>query len=135
MLKALYQYPNDLIKSLLNSFCKYFGSSFFRHSEYVDDKRSCQFQISQSVLFEGLSNFYHAIEAYKPSIFYNNKKVSYWSSRIKFERRSQSTKWFNIELSLAENDLEIIKSTDFRKIHRFDIKRPYLFNQRSKRID
>ena len=111
-MQVLCLYDNNFLRLLLKNFYKRFGTLFFRYAEYLDNKKVCTYQISQGVLFQGLSEFYHSMGIHGLSIFYNNKEISKWNSKVRFESRSRTARWFSLELSIFNSDLEIIDSAD-----------------------
>ncbi|MCY4523907.1 MAG: DEAD/DEAH box helicase, partial [Halobacteriovoraceae bacterium] len=111
-MKVLCLYDNNFLRLLLKSFCKNFGNLFFRYAEYLELKRTCHYQISLITLFQGLSEFHHTMSMHGLSIFYNKREISKWTSKVRFESRPRTSRWFSLELSLSDSDLEIIESTD-----------------------
>ena len=111
-MRVLCLYDNGFLKLLLKNFYKKFGTLFFRYAEYLEMQKICSYQISKSTLFQGLSEFYHAMGIHGLSIFYNNKEISKWNSKVRFESRAGSSRWFSLELSIFNRDLEIIESAD-----------------------
>ena len=89
-----------------------FGDMIFRYSEYNPETRTLMLQISSSNLFNGLSRFHQDVHPFGVQVFYDRNEISRWSSRIRFERRSSSTKWFDLELNVSDMDLDIIKKAD-----------------------
>ena len=113
-MRVLCLYDNAFLRLLLKNFYKKFGTLFFRYAEYLSTKKICFYQISQSALFQGLSEFYHAMDIHGLSIFYNNKEISKWNSKVRFESRPGRARWFSLELSMFDSDLNIIESADIK---------------------
>lgn len=107
--KTIAEYDNSHIKKLIFSFIRHFGPMFFRFSSYNKHERRLTFNVSSNILFEGLSAFYQEMSLYGIEVFYDRAQMATWQSRVRFERRSHTTKWFDLELSLSEKDYEIIK--------------------------
>ena len=110
--KQLCQYDNTFLKKFYVSMIENFGDMIFRYSEYNNENRTLTLQISSSNLFNGLSKFHQDVFPYGVQLFYDRNEISRWSSRIRFERRSSSTKWFDLELNVSDDDLSIITKAD-----------------------
>jgi len=110
--KKLYTFDNSILLKIFNNMYKCFGELFFRYSSYFEEEKIINFQASSATLFEGLSKFYSTLNPLGIDVFYNRQEISRWSSRVKFERRETSTKWFDLELNMSNLDLEIIKNAD-----------------------
>ncbi|TNF27241.1 MAG: hypothetical protein EP319_12090, partial [Deltaproteobacteria bacterium] len=110
--KQLCQYDNSFLKKFYVSMVENFGDMIFRYSEYNPETRTLMLQISSSNLFNGLSKFHQDVHPFGVQVFYDRNEISRWSSRIRFERRSSSTKWFDLELNVSDMDLDIIKKAD-----------------------
>ncbi|MCO4795081.1 MAG: DEAD/DEAH box helicase [Bacteriovoracaceae bacterium] len=110
--KQLCQYDNVFLKKFYVQMIECFGDMIFRYSEYNHESRTLMLQISSSNLFNGLSNFHQELFPFGVQVFYDRNEISRWSSRIRFERRSSSTKWFDLELNISDIDLSIIKKAD-----------------------
>ncbi len=113
--KALYLYENDFIKLLINSLYECFGESVFRFSEYNPMTRELSFEASPAIIFQGLMEFHKRVTPHGVNIFYDRNQISGWSSRVRFERRSSATQWFDLELTMTKDDLEIIKNADLEQ--------------------
>jgi SNF2 family DNA or RNA helicase len=113
--KVLCHYDNQYLKKILTSLYKNFSEMLFRFSKHDLEIEGLEFQLSSANLFQGLSKFNLEMTPYGCSIFYDRAEISKWSSRIRFERNSTSTKWFDLELNVDKVDLDIIKSADLEQ--------------------
>ncbi|MBK26539.1 MAG: hypothetical protein CME70_21245 [Halobacteriovorax sp.] len=105
-------YDNKFLVSLIKLSYDSFGELFFRYSTFSSEDREINFLISNATLFNGLSDFYYKVGLFGVQIFYDKKEIGNWKSRIRFERRATTTKWFDLQLNVTQEDLEIIKQAD-----------------------
>lgn len=106
------RYKNDQILSLIEAMIGCFGSNFWRFSSYHIDEKEIVFTIQPGTLFQGLTQFYTKVQLLGIQLFYNRAEVASWSNRVRFERKTSSTKWFDLELSINDIDLSVIKNAD-----------------------
>lgn len=111
-LKALIIYNNYFLKSFILNLYEKFSEQVFRFAYYETELKDLSYKIAPQQLFEGLQEFNRFAEQNALPIFYDRQEISRWNSRIKFERRSSTTKWFDLELSMTEEDWTIIKEAD-----------------------
>jgi SNF2 family DNA or RNA helicase len=110
--KSLVQYDNSFLRDMVHSFIKFFGELFFRFSYYLSESQEMKYQVSGNVLFQGLSDLHAKLTPFGVNIFYNKNEISRWSSKVRFERRASTTKWFELELDITDQDLEVIQNAD-----------------------
>ncbi|MBY0415179.1 MAG: DEAD/DEAH box helicase [Bdellovibrionales bacterium] len=110
--KILCIYDNQMIKALFLSMIQHFGDQFFRYAHLDQDERKIKYDVQPSVVFQGLTEFHRAVSMLGVEIYYDRHEISKWNSRIRFERRSSSTKWFDLELNIDEQDLAVIQEAD-----------------------
>jgi len=111
-LKSLYAFDNDVLINIFSNIYDHFGEMFFRFSEYNREGQELNFQVAASTIFQGLSAFHHKLTPFGVTLYYNRNEVSYWSTRVKFERQQTTNSWFELSLSLSETDIEMIKKVD-----------------------
>jgi len=110
----LCQIGNFNLQLLLKAIFKSFGENFFRYSEYRAEERTMRFTVSSNMLFRGIASFQQMVSPFGITIFYQRKNISFWHSRISFERRKHYGDWFDLKLNISDYDIEVIKqaSTD-----------------------
>lgn len=113
--KSIFCYENDFIKLLITCLYECFTEAVFRFSEYNPMTRELSFEASPSIIFQGLMEFHKRMTPHGVNIFYDRNQISGWSSRVRFERRSSATQWFDLELTMSKDDLEIIKNADLEQ--------------------
>lgn len=127
-----YKIDLNFIQKYIINFVTCFSETSFRFSDYYEDRMEIEYLIPTNTLLSGVSIFYQALEPYGMSIYYNQVEVHKWRSRIKFERRSHTTKWFDLELQISDEDLEIIKSAEIQNGIVLSSKGLILLNQEQK---
>lgn len=127
-----YKIDLNFIQKYIINFVTCFSETSFRFSEYYDDRMEIEYLIPTNTLLSGVSIFYQALEPYGMTIYYNQVEVHKWRSRIKFERRSHTTKWFDLELQISDEDLEIIRNAEIQNGIVLSSKGLVLLNQEQK---
>jgi len=107
---AYLECEHDLILGLLKALIANFGDQFFRFSSYLPENNELRYSVPTSTLFQGLMKFQTDTSVYGIPLFYNRQEIAKWSSRIRFERRSSTTKWFDLTMEISKEDLEIIQN-------------------------
>ena len=93
---------------LFSSLVQKFGEMSFRYANYTGEDGSLYLEIGTNIFYEGVSDFYQVLSPFGFQIYYDKKELVRWNKRIRFERRSSTTKWFDLELTIGDDDLEIL---------------------------
>ena len=112
MSKVLCRYDNNIVKELFLLMVANFGDQFFRYAQIDSETKTVKYDVQPAVVFQGLTEFHRQASLLGIEIYYDRTEISKWNSRIRFERRSSSTKWFDLELNIDQDDLAIIKEAD-----------------------
>ena len=107
-----YAFKNSTILAIFTAIYKYFGENLFRYSSYSIEKRQLNYRISSQTLFNKLGKFYSILNPLGLSIYYKKNKISSWDSGMRFTRKTSKTKWFDLELDIGNQDLEVVKKAD-----------------------
>jgi SNF2 family DNA or RNA helicase len=110
--KEICHYHNDFLFAMISEIHENFGDMAFRFAEYRADKKEISLQITATNVFQGLTDFHKKMQPFGTSIYYDKAEINVWSSRIRFERKQSHTKWFDLELNISKEDLEIIKMAE-----------------------
>jgi len=110
--KVICVYDNHIIKEIFLLIVQHFSEQFFRYVTYDPNELQIKYDLSPSTIFQGLSEFHRQASLHGVEIYYDRAEISKWNARIRFERRSSSTKWFDLELNIDQEDLDIIKEAD-----------------------
>ena len=110
--KQLCLYDNHFTKKLFLSMIENFSDQFFRFASSDNELKVLKYDVQPSVIFAGLANFHKDVALLGVEIYYDRQEISKWNSKIRFERRTSDTKWFDLELNINDFDLSIIKEAD-----------------------
>jgi SNF2 family DNA or RNA helicase len=105
-------FDNSFLRLILTALNDSFKEQTFRFAELRLDGREYVLQINSTQLFQGLAEFHRRLTPYGVEIFYDRNKISAWSSRVRFERRNSAQQWFDLEMVVDNQDLEIIQNAD-----------------------
>lgn len=112
MSKVICRYDNAIVKELFLSMVQNFGDQFFRYAHVDGETKKVKYDVPPAVVFQGLTDFHRQVTMSGIEIYYDRHEISKWNSRIRFERRSSSTKWFDLELNIDQDDLAVIQEAD-----------------------
>jgi len=110
--RKLFFLSSNIFKKVFISFLDCFTELGLKTSFYIKDERKIIFQIPKNTLLEGISQFYHLLLPLKIPIFYEKQQIKTWKSSIRFERNNQKMDWFQLDLVVSDEDLEIIKNAE-----------------------
>jgi len=74
------------------------------------EKSSSRFQ--KIILLEGVAHFYQQLIPHKIPILYNQQQIKTWKSTIRFERNKERLDWFQMDLVVSDEDLDVIKNAE-----------------------
>ncbi|MCO4753237.1 MAG: DEAD/DEAH box helicase [Bacteriovoracaceae bacterium] len=110
---ALYRLSTKKFLAILTSFFESFGENSARFSYFLPEEKRVYFQVPKNQLLQGVSKFHKALTPFGVVIFYNQNEIKTWSSNIRFERKQSNLDWFEVNLVMDENDLQVIKNAEF----------------------
>lgn len=110
--KVICRYDNGIVKELFLLMVQHFGDQFFRYAQVDGENKKIKYDVQPAVVFQGLTEFHRQVTMFGIEIYYDRHEISKWNSRIRFERRSSSTKWFDLELNIDQDDLAVIQEAD-----------------------
>ncbi|MGZ3808486.1 MAG: DEAD/DEAH box helicase, partial [Bacteriovorax sp.] len=110
--KVICRYDNSIVKELYLLMVEHFSDQFFRYAHVDSETKIVKYDVPPAIVFQGLTEFHRLASMYGIEIYYDRHEISKWNSRIRFERRSSSTKWFDLELNIDEDDLAVIQEAD-----------------------
>ena len=110
--KVICRYDNHIMKELFLLMVQNFGDQFFRYAHAESESKKIKYDVQPAVVFQGLTEFHRQVTLFGIEIYYDRNEISKWNSRIRFERRSSSTKWFDLELNIDQDDLAVIQEAD-----------------------
>jgi SNF2 family DNA or RNA helicase len=110
--EALIPYDNRDLRAMFTAILENFSDQFFRNSSYNRGTMGLVYQLPAQIINDGVSRFYTATRSVGLSIFFNQREVGTWRSRIKFERHLSGIDWFDLHLHINSPDMEVIKNAD-----------------------
>lgn len=132
--KVLFKYENDFIKKYLTQAIQSFGETFFRFSTFDSASNELVYKAGTSILLEGLQGFHNSLNAYHLNILYQNSEAGHWSSRVRFERKSQASNWFDLELEINDEDLAILNQAEIGQDYVITDDKLILLNKEQKEL-
>lgn len=110
--KKIFMLNTKVFKKVFLAFLDSFGELGFKTSFYFKEDRKIVFQIPKNNLLEGVANFYQQLTPMKIPIFYDQQQVRTWKSSIRFERNKEKLDWFQLDLVVSDDDLDVIKNAE-----------------------
>ncbi|MGE3609111.1 MAG: DEAD/DEAH box helicase [Bacteriovoracaceae bacterium] len=110
--KKIFILKTKIFKKLFLAFLDSFGELGLKTSFYLKEERKIIFQIPKNTLLEGVANFYQQVTPLNITIFYDQQQIRTWKSSIRFERNREKLDWFQLELVVNEDDLNVIKNAE-----------------------
>lgn len=94
------------------AFLDSFGELGFKTSFYFKDERKIVFQIPKNNLLEGVAAFHAFLSPLRIPIFYDQQQIRTWKSTIRFERNRDRLDWFQLDLVVSDEDLDVIRNAE-----------------------
>ncbi len=110
--KIIYEFESFNLKRLLEHFTEYFGTLFFRFATYVPESKKLSFESAKSNILSHIYQLHRDLKLLGIPVFYNRKIIRTWSAQIRFERKKNFTDWFDLDLTVNKEDLEVIKNAE-----------------------
>lgn len=110
--KKIFALNMSVFKKVFKSFLANFTEVSMKTSFHVKEERKILFQVPKTLLLEGVASFYYDLTPLNIDIFYDQDKIKTWKSGIRFERNLERLDWFQLDLIVDDNDLEIIKNAE-----------------------
>lgn len=110
--KKIFMLSPKTFKKVFLAFLDSFGELGFKTSFYFKEDRKIVFQIPKNNLLEGVALFYQRLTPFNIPIFYDQQQIRTWKSSIRFERNKEKLDWFQLDLVISDEDLEVIKNAE-----------------------
>lgn len=125
---------NKEFLSIIFTIIKNFTEQSFRFSTVNLRTGSIEIDIRKSKVVEGISEVFEDLAPLNIPVYYSDKAVNTWKSNIVFSRRKSEIDWFEIDLELNPQDLDIIKKADLDEAHVFTKSGLTLFTKEQKSL-
>lgn len=110
--KKIFMLNTSIFKKVFLAFLDSFGELSFKTSFYIKDDRKIIFQVPKNSLLEGVAAFYQLLLPLNIPIFYDQQQIKTWKSSIRFERNRERLDWFQLDLVVSDEDLDVIKNAE-----------------------
>lgn len=110
--RKIFMLSPKVFRKVFLAYLDSFGEIGFKTSFYYKDERKVVFQIPKNNLLEGVANFYQQLSPLKIPIFYDQQQIRTWKSSIRFERNKEKLDWFQLDLVVSDEDLDVIKNAE-----------------------
>ena len=110
--KKIFMLNTSVFRKVFLAFLDSFGELGFKTSFYFKDQRKIVFQIPKNNLLEGIAAFYQFLVPLKIPIFYDQQQIRTWKSNIRFERNRERLDWFQLDLVVSDDDLNVIRNAE-----------------------
>jgi SNF2 family DNA or RNA helicase len=110
--KKIFMLNTKVFKKVFLAFLDSVGEIGFKTSFYLKDDRKVIFQVPKNLLLEGIANFYQQLTPLKIPIFYDQVQIRTWKSSIRFERNKDKLDWFQLDLVVSDEDLDVIRNAE-----------------------
>jgi SNF2 family DNA or RNA helicase len=110
--KKIFILKTKIFKKVFLAFLDSFNEIGFKTSFYFKNERKIVFQIPKNNLLEGIAQFYQLLSPLGIGIFYDQVQIRTWKSSIRFERNKDKLDWFQLDLVVNDDDLNVIKNAE-----------------------
>lgn len=111
--ERLYRLSPKKFLAIFTAFFDSFGPNAARFSYFQGEAKRVYFQIPKNQLLGGISKFHKELTPFGIVIYYNQNEIKTWTSNIRFERKQSNLDWFEVNLVVNEQDLQVIKNAQF----------------------
>jgi superfamily II DNA or RNA helicase len=110
--KKIFMLNTKIFRKVFLAFLDSFGEIGLKTSFYFKEERKIVFQIPKNNLLEGVAAFYQFLTPFKIPIFYDQQQIRTWKSSIRFERNRDRLDWFQLDLVVSDDDLDVIRNAE-----------------------
>jgi superfamily II DNA or RNA helicase len=110
--KKIFMLNTKIFRKVFLAFLDSFGEIGLKTSFYFKEERKIVFQIPKNNLLEGVAAFYQFLTPFKIPIFYDQQQIRTWKSSIRFERNRDRLDWFQLDLVVTDDDLDVIRNAE-----------------------
>jgi SNF2 family DNA or RNA helicase len=110
--KKVFLLKTKTFKKIFYAFLDSFSEAGLKTSFYHKDDRRITFQLPKNTLLEGITQFYQTLTPIGIPIFYDQVQLRTWKSSIRFERNKEKLDWFQLDLVVSDEDLDVIKNAE-----------------------
>jgi superfamily II DNA or RNA helicase len=110
--RALYVLSTSTLKKVMLTLLDSLTEQAWRTVFAPSDEKKIIFQLPKNTLLDGVGTLHTRLQAMGLPLLYNDVTVRTWKSAIRFERNQRRLDWFELDLVVSEEDLEIIRNAE-----------------------
>ncbi|MCY4644232.1 MAG: DEAD/DEAH box helicase [Bacteriovoracales bacterium] len=111
-----------------------FGAQSFHDSRYLQTENKLVLKVRKSKLLENISYFFKELSSLGGEIYYNESKVNLWKSKATWRRQLSKIDWFEINVEISKEDMDIIEKIDLETGQFFDSDKMILLDEDQKTL-
>ena len=111
-LKVFYNLSCTTLKKVMLSLLDSLTENAFRTIFAPSEERKLIFQLPKNALLEAVGQLYLRLNVLGIPLLYNDVAIRNWKSAIRFERNQAKLDWFELDLLVSDEDLEIIRNAE-----------------------
>jgi superfamily II DNA or RNA helicase len=110
--RAFYTLSTGLFKKVMLALLDTLTEQVWRTVFSPPEERKIIMQLPKNNLLEGVSALHTRLLALSIPLMYNDVAVRNWKSAIRFERNQRRLDWFELDLVISDEDLEVIRNAE-----------------------
>lgn len=110
--KRFYSLPTSTFKKIMLTLLDSFTENVWRTVFMPADERKLIFQLPKNTLLDSIGSFHTRLQAQGIPLLYDDVPIRAWKAAIRFERHQRRLDWFELDLVIADQDLEIIRQAE-----------------------
>jgi len=110
--RAFYTLSTSMFKKVMLALLDTLTEQVWRTVFSPPEERKIIMQLPKNTLLEGVSALHTRLLALSIPLMYNDVAVRNWKSAIRFERNQRRLDWFELDLVISDEDLEVIRSAE-----------------------
>jgi SNF2 family DNA or RNA helicase len=110
--RAFYTLSTSMFKKVMLALLDTLTEQVWRTVFSPPEERKIIMQLPKNTLLEGVSALHARLLALSIPLMYNDVAVRNWKSAIRFERNQRRLDWFELDLVISDEDLEVIRSAE-----------------------
>ncbi len=111
-LKRFYTLPTSTFRKAMLALLDSFNDAAFRTVFAPPEERRLILQMPKNALLDNISDFHARCQVLGFPLLYNDVPVRTWKAAIRFERQQRRLDWFELDLIVGDEDLEVIRQAE-----------------------
>jgi superfamily II DNA or RNA helicase len=106
----LFHYDSHFLLNLPSLLNDCFSDLAFKRAKYAPNAYTIH--IPEQNFLQGIEVFHQKLQGYNVPIFYQGHQLSIWHGKIRIERQHEKTDWFDLNVFLSPEDIEVVRNAD-----------------------